>query len=311
MAGIVDEVHPNMKSFTTYLQDKCDTVQSTISCSYQTHIDSFQLTTDPSSLSTSSTTSTTTMTKGTMFLRHLSNRMYRNEYYYLQVDSNVEFVQDWDMEIIQQFESAENEMAVLSTYLSNVLDRVEEEKDASGSLIEEVEVGQDQEEGSESILLHMKRTAQYLICQASYEGVGKKRMLRYRKKMQPRRLPPIDDKPLLHPFWSSSFSFSRGHFVLLVPYDPYVFLDVSDANDPGGDINNSGSTSSIGREQEELSMTLRGFSHGYDFYVPYKSVAYSTMPYSYEEEFGPVVVDELANEELHGYFDGSQASNVR
>jgi len=27
---------------------------------------------------------------------------------------------------------------------------------------------------------------------------------------------------MLQPFWAAGFSFSRGHFVLRVPYDPYM-----------------------------------------------------------------------------------------
>jgi len=28
--------------------------------------------------------------------------------------------------------------------------------------------------------------------------------------------------PMLQPFWAAGFAFSRGHFVLRVPYDPYL-----------------------------------------------------------------------------------------
>ena len=36
----------------------------------------------------------------------------------MQVDAHVEFVRGWDVEIIEQWHSAKNEMAVLSNYLS-------------------------------------------------------------------------------------------------------------------------------------------------------------------------------------------------
>jgi hypothetical protein len=45
--------------------------------------------------------------------------MYRGEYYAMQVDAHVTFAQDWDTDIIQQLEATKNEMAVLSTYLSD------------------------------------------------------------------------------------------------------------------------------------------------------------------------------------------------
>jgi hypothetical protein len=44
---------------------------------------------------------------GPVFARHVAHRMYRGEYYALQVDAHVRFVQDWDTQIIAQWESTE------------------------------------------------------------------------------------------------------------------------------------------------------------------------------------------------------------
>ncbi len=39
---------------------------------------------------------------------------------------------------------------------------------------------------------------------------------------QPERIPPRDlAMPQLEPYWAAGFSFSRGHFVVNVPYDLY------------------------------------------------------------------------------------------
>jgi hypothetical protein len=59
--------------------------------------------------------------------------------------------------------------------------------------------------------------------------------------------------PQLHPWWSAGFSFSRGHFLVNVPYDyhqPMVF---------------SG---------EEMSIAIRGWTIGYDYYTPERSVCF-------------------------------------
>ena len=38
---------------------------------------------------------------------------------------------------------------------------------------------------------------------------------------QPERVPSIKGTPQLQPWWAAGYSFSRGHFVVNVPYDPY------------------------------------------------------------------------------------------
>lgn len=55
------------------------------------------------------------------------------------------------------------------------------------------------------------------------------------------------------PFWSAGLSFARGHFTVQVPYDqflPMVF------------------------QGEESGIAIRGFTYGYDFYAPERSVAF-------------------------------------
>jgi len=57
---------------------------------------------------------------GPIFARHIGNRMYRGEYYALQVDAHVTFVTGWDVSLIEQHIATNNEMAVLTTYLTDV-----------------------------------------------------------------------------------------------------------------------------------------------------------------------------------------------
>ena len=61
-----------------------------------------------------------TLAVGPVFARHLGYRLYRGEYFSAQIDAHVDFVQDWDEDIIHQWTSANNEMAVLTTYLSDI-----------------------------------------------------------------------------------------------------------------------------------------------------------------------------------------------
>jgi hypothetical protein len=62
-----------------------------------------------------------------------------------------------------------------------------------------------------------------------------------------------DTTPALHPFWAAGFSFARGHFVVQVPYDPYLPFVF---------------------QGEEILQTIRGFTYGYDYYAPIRNVAY-------------------------------------
>jgi len=58
---------------------------------------------------------------------------------------------------------------------------------------------------------------------------------------------------MLHPFWAAGFSFSRGHFLVNVPYDPYLPFVF---------------------QGEEILQSIRAFTFGYDFYAPIRNVAF-------------------------------------
>lgn len=88
------------------------------------------------------------------------------------------------------------------------------------------------------------------MCESDFEGQGAYKHLRHGQ--QPEGVPYLHE-PVLDPFWAAGFSFGRGHFVVNIPYDqhlPWIF------------------------QGEEISIGLRGFSYGYDFYSPEKSVCY-------------------------------------
>jgi [Skp1-protein]-hydroxyproline N-acetylglucosaminyltransferase len=163
---------------------------------------------------------------GPVFARHIGNRMYRGEYYITQSDAHVTFTKHWDDDIIRQMESTHDEMAVLSTYLTDIQGSI----DAAGN---------------------SKRKTRPIMCNTVYEGGAQGMHLRHGS--QPEREPVIHGSPQLQPWWAAGYSFSRGHFLVNVRYDylqPMIF------------------------QGEEMSIGIRGFSIGYDFYAPERSVCF-------------------------------------
>ena len=152
---------------------------------------------------------------GPVFARHLGHRLYRGEYYSTQSDAHVSFTQNWDMDIIQQLEETHNEMAVLSTYLTDVQGSIDTKTGAS------------------------LRKTRPIMCNTVYEGGVQGMHLRHAS--QPERLPGIHGTPQLQPWWAAGYSFSRGHFVVNVPYDPWQPMIF---------------------QGEEMSIGLRGFTIG-------------------------------------------------
>ena len=50
---------------------------------------------------------------GPVTARHIGDRMYRGQYFIMQMDAHCKFVRHWDSQIISQFRETGNEMAVL------------------------------------------------------------------------------------------------------------------------------------------------------------------------------------------------------
>ena len=55
-----------------------------------------------------------------VFARHVGDRMYRGEYYAMQLDAHVTFIKDWDELMISQYHETKNEYAVLSLSLIHI-----------------------------------------------------------------------------------------------------------------------------------------------------------------------------------------------
>lgn len=165
---------------------------------------------------------------GPVFARHIGYRHYRGEYFAMQVDAHIRMIRHWDDDIIQQWKSANNEMAVLSTYVSNIVGHID-------------------------VTTHLAISENRpIMCNSEWDNKNSEyRHLRHRQ--EPEGPPGIHGEPTLHPFWAAGFSFSRGHFIVQVPYDqhlPMIF------------------------QGEEHNIGVRGFTYGYDYYSPERGVCY-------------------------------------
>lgn len=132
---------------------------------------------------------------GPVVARHFGHRMYRGEYYSTQSDAHVTYTLNWDSDIIQQMEATHDEMAVLSTYLTDIQGSIDPVTGVS------------------------LRKTRPIMCNTIYEGGPQGMHLRHAS--QPERVPGIHGMAQLQPWWAAGYSFSRGHFVVNVPYDLY------------------------------------------------------------------------------------------
>jgi [Skp1-protein]-hydroxyproline N-acetylglucosaminyltransferase len=133
---------------------------------------------------------------GPVLARHMAHRMYRGEYFAMQVDAHVRFTESWDEDIISQWTAADNEMTVLSTYLTDIAGSIDPVTHAS------------------------LKEDRNMMCVIKYDGAENQSRLVL--KAPSKSIPQTKGTPMLHPFWSAGFSFARGHFVVQVPYDQHL-----------------------------------------------------------------------------------------
>jgi hypothetical protein len=140
-----------------------------------------------------------TLSVGPVFARHIGYRMYRGEYFTMQTDAHMEFVENWDYDVIDQWRSAKNEMAVLSTYVSEVV-------------------------GHYDFETHKRNTtSRPYMCNTIFEKDYYEDNLDFLyHDQQPEDQPDVKGQPSPQPFWAAGFSFARGHFAVQVPYDQYL-----------------------------------------------------------------------------------------
>ena len=210
--GVVDQIVDGEDAICNAPLQPCDQHPDQGLCKYKDQIDVYQM--------------EARLSIGPVFARHIGYRLYRGEYYATQSDAHVSYTQDWDADIISQLEVTNNEMAVLTTYLTDV-------------------------QGSIDAYGHSLRKTRPIMCNTYYEGGPQGMHLRHGS--QPERFPSVHGTPQLQPWWAAGYSFSRGHFVVNVPYDwmqPMIF------------------------QGEEMSIGIRGYTVGYDYYAPERSVCF-------------------------------------
>lgn len=212
--AVVDQIVEGDDICDEPIEETCATRPDQLICKYADRIDVYRM--------------DAPLAVGPVFARHIGHRQYRGEYYTMQSDAHVTFTQDWDEDIISQQEATRDEMTVLTTYLTDIVDSIDEKTGRS------------------------LRKTRPIMCNTDYEGGPQGMHLRH--MAQPERLPPKDlTMPQLSPWWAAGFSFSRGHFVVNVPYDfyqPMIF------------------------QGEEMSIGIRGFTIGYDYFAPMRSVCF-------------------------------------
>ena len=213
ITGVVDQIVDGEDPACNEPIVPCEEKPEQALCKYKDRVDVYEMEAD--------------LSVGPVFARHIGHRMYRGEYYYTQSDAHVTWAKNWDEDIIEQMEATKNEMAVLTTYLTDV----------QGSITDD------------GIPLRKTRP---IMCNTHYEGGGNQAS-HLRHNSQPEAMPKIHGMPQMQPYWAAGFSFSRGHFVVNVPYDfyqPMIF------------------------QGEEMSIGIRGFTVGYDMYAPERSTCF-------------------------------------
>uniref|UniRef100_A0A7S2Q491 Uncharacterized protein n=1 Tax=Skeletonema marinoi TaxID=267567 RepID=A0A7S2Q491_9STRA len=211
--GVVDQIVDGVDGSCDVPHVPCSDDPDQPICLYKNQIDVFQMDAE--------------LAVGPVFARHIGHRLYRGEYYAMQSDAHVTFTRGWDDDIISQMESTGDELAVLTTYLTDIVNSIDPMTGLS------------------------KRHTRPIMCNTEYEGGAQGKHLRHLS--QPEGIPDIMGMPQLQPYFAAGFAFSRGHFVATVPYDMYQPMIF---------------------QGEEMSIGLRGFTVGYDYFAPERSVCF-------------------------------------
>ncbi len=130
-----------------------------------------------------------TQAKGPAYARYHCAQLYRGERFFLQIDSHMEFVQDWDAKILRQWRAApvapDSAGAVLTHY-------------PPAEMTDELRDGK--------VTTH--------ICQGKFEPDGMVSFLSMQHKPKP--------LPMRTYFLAGGFLFGPGHLVTSVPFDPHL-----------------------------------------------------------------------------------------
>ena len=180
--------------------------------------------------------------QGPMYARAvIEQSLYLGEMFYLQIDSHMLFVQDWDEICIHQLAMCPSERPILTTY-PNDFDRITRRHVILPN-------------GLKKPIGTVPPT--FIRFREFHERLG---FLEQEKENF--QVEPQFPQPSL--FWAAGFSFTLGELISHVPYDPNCpFLFVG----------------------EEMGMSMRYFTHGWDFFAPGVNIVYHLMKRTYRNTF--------------------------
>ena len=168
--------------------------------------------------------------KGPCFARALAQTLWRGETYFLQIDSHMRFVQDWDEMLLTDLKSCPSSKPILSTYPPPY------------------ELGGPTPTNREPLLL----------CASQWGELD--HMLR----IKGRKLDQCPSQPLPSLFLAAGLLFGSSDIILQAPYDPNLrnlFFG------------------------EEISLALRLWTHGFDFFTPRENMVYHLWTREYRPTF--------------------------
>jgi hypothetical protein len=168
-----------------------------------------------------------------MYARYLIEKhLFKNEMFFLQIDSHMLFVPGWDVECIHQLALCDSDKPVITTYPHD-FDRKSRITPSPNTL------------------------PTYLRYRGFHERLGF-------TQQEKRTFSKFPRQPYLSLFWAAGFSFTLSDFIREIPYDPhcdYVFLG------------------------EEMSVSLRAWTHGWDFFCPMTNLVYHLTKRTYRPTF--------------------------
>jgi GT2 family glycosyltransferase len=168
--------------------------------------------------------------KGLGWARHITNTLYKDEKFTLQIDSHHRFVQNWDTMILEDYDQARNfsEKPIITTYCTPF------DPNQDSSLWNKMPCLMSQYEFSgDRLLMSMPY---YIQDYKERSAIIKARTI------------------------SGHFYFTDSSFIKEVPYDPDIYF---------------------GGYTEETTLSLRAFTHGYDFYSPYRMIMWHEYTRNY------------------------------
>jgi [Skp1-protein]-hydroxyproline N-acetylglucosaminyltransferase len=112
LTGVVDQIVEGEDVKCNEPIEPCENNPNQALCKYKNQVDVY--------------TMDAPLSVGPVYARHIGYRMYRGEYYATQSDAHVTFTANWDSDIIEQIEATHNDMAVLSTYLTDIQGSIDE-----------------------------------------------------------------------------------------------------------------------------------------------------------------------------------------